>query len=103
MLFTEGRFFVLLAIAFSVYWALRSNPLRKYWIVACSCVFYGAWDWRFLILMFASIVADFTFGRILSREQPAHRKKLWVVFSLCANLGFLGFFKYYGFFVDSAV
>jgi alginate O-acetyltransferase complex protein AlgI len=103
MLFTEGRFFVLLAIAFSVYWALRSNTARKHWIFLCSCVFYGAWDWRFLILMFASIVADYAFGLILEREQPAHRKKLWVVLSVCANLGFLGYFKYYGFFVDSAV
>ena len=103
MLFTEGRFFVLFAVAFGVYWSLRSNCARKIWILACSDVFYGAWNWRFLGLMYASITIDYTMGRLLGMQRPPGGRRLWVVVSIVANLSFLGFFKYYGFFVDSAI
>ncbi len=103
MLFTEGRFFLLFAVAFGLYWSLRSNRLRKLWLLACSCAFYGAWDWRFLGLMFASIVIDYVAGRVLGFVQGQRTRRAWLTVSIVANLGILGFFKYYGFFVDSAV
>lgn len=103
MLFTEGRFFLLFAVAFGVYWALRSNRLRKNWILICSCVFYGAWDWRFLGLMFASVVVDYLAALRLASVQDDRARRIWLTLSIVANLGILGFFKYYGFFVDSAV
>ncbi|MBV9220538.1 MAG: hypothetical protein JO366_21080, partial [Methylobacteriaceae bacterium] len=51
MIFTEGKFFVFFAVAFGVYWAIRSNLWRKLWLLACSIAFYAAWDWRFLGLV----------------------------------------------------
>ncbi len=103
MLFTEGRFFLLFAVAFGLYWSLKSNAPRKLWLLACSCVFYGAWDWRFLGLMFLSITLDYGIGRALDAVQTERARRRWLAVSVVANLGILGFFKYYGFFVDSAI
>ncbi len=103
MLFNEARFFVLFAIAFLVYWTLRTNGPRKLWLLLCSCVFYGAWDWRFLGLMGLSITLDYGIGRALAATPTERSRRGWLVVSICANLGILAFFKYYGFFVDSAI
>ncbi|MBL8862506.1 MAG: MBOAT family protein [Planctomycetes bacterium] len=103
MLFTEGRFFLLFALAFLTYWALRSNVARKRWLLVCSCVFYGAWDWRFLGLIFLSSGIDFAAGLALEGPKSDRARRLWLSASIVANVAVLGFFKYFGFFVDSAV
>lgn len=100
MLFVEPRFLPFFLAVFAVHWLLRRNGARKVWLLAASYVFYGAWDWRFLGLIALSTVGDWAFAlRIASAKNP----RLWVRLSVCANLGLLGFFKYFGFFVDSAV
>ncbi|HED66473.1 MAG TPA: MBOAT family protein [Planctomycetes bacterium] len=101
MLFSELRFLPFFLIVFSVHWALRSNRSRKVWLLLASYFFYGCWDWRFLSLILFSTAVDYVVGVQLSR--PETRKKFWLGVSLTANLGLLGFFKYFGFFVDSAV
>jgi len=102
MVFTELRFVWFFLLAFSIYWLLRSNTWRKVWLLGCSYVFYGAWDWRFLALLWLSTGVDYAVGWALGRySQPALRRTLlWL--SLAGNLGMLGVFKYFGFFVDSA-
>ncbi|MFN0242859.1 MAG: MBOAT family O-acyltransferase [Planctomycetota bacterium] len=101
MIFTEPRFFLLFALCFAVYWSLRANGQRKVWLVLCSAVFYGAWDVRFLALMYVSVTLDYTFGRMLDR--PTRRRRAWLIGSIAVNLGILGTFKYLGWFVESAV
>jgi D-alanyl-lipoteichoic acid acyltransferase DltB (MBOAT superfamily) len=99
MKFNSFEFIVFLAIAFGVLW--RLSPYRKpyQWVLlAASYLFYGWWDWRFLLLMLASSVLDFTVGLQLGRSK--HRKA-WMAVSLVGNLGTLMFFKYYNFFVNS--
>jgi D-alanyl-lipoteichoic acid acyltransferase DltB (MBOAT superfamily) len=104
MLFTEGRFLILFAAAFCLYWSLGSNEARKRWLLLCSFVFYGAWDWRFLGLMLVSIVMDWGVGLGLSAGGAwERRRRALLIASVVGNLSILGFFKYYGFFVDSAV
>ncbi|MFT4540534.1 MAG: alginate O-acetyltransferase complex protein AlgI [Planctomycetota bacterium] len=100
MLFVELRFFFLFAIAFLVHWGLPNHRARKLWLLAVSYVVYGAWDWRYLLLIMASTVLDWFAGQGASEGKP-HRK-LWLYASLLGNLGMLGFFKYYNFFVESA-
>ena len=51
MIFTDWKFFVFFAVAFTVYWSLRNNLAQKLWLLACSAMFYAAWDWRFLGLV----------------------------------------------------
>jgi len=102
VIFTEFRFFPFFLAAFLVHWTLRKDPHRKLWLLACSYLFYAAWDWRFLSLILGSTILDWFAGqRIHASENPKARKK-WLTLSLCGNLGILGIFKYFGFFASSA-
>jgi alginate O-acetyltransferase complex protein AlgI len=101
MIFTEPRFLVFFLAVFGVYWLLRSNGARKVWLALTSLAFYGAWDWRFLCLMLASTGIDYAAGLGLGRAEAPGRRKLLLGLSLASNLGILGFFKYYNFFVES--
>ncbi len=103
MIFTEARFFALFALCFGVYWSLRHHTARKWWILFCSAVFYGAWDWRFLGLMYVSVTMDWTIGWMLGRDPVPGGRRTWLIVSLIGNLGILGFFKYFNWFVSSAV
>ena len=72
-------------------------------VVMASYVFYGWWDWRFLSLIIFSTVVDYTIGRQLQTESSNSKRKLLLWSSILINLGFLGFFKYYNFFIDNFV
>ena len=63
--------------------------------------FYGYWDWRFCLLLLLSTIIDFFVGRALGETEKRSQKKLLLTISLVSNLGILGFFKYFNFFVDS--
>jgi len=66
-------------------------------------VFYAWWDWRFLSLILYSSLIDYFVAFRISLIQNDRKRKLWLMVSLITNLGLLGFFKYYNFFVDSFV
>lgn len=105
MLFNSIDFALFLPIVFILYWLVSSKNLKlqNSLIVVASYLFYGWWDWRFLSLIFFSTVVDYTVGRKLKAEgNPTKRKALlWI--SIAVNLGFLGFFKYYNFFLDNFI
>jgi D-alanyl-lipoteichoic acid acyltransferase DltB (MBOAT superfamily) len=103
MLFVEFRFLWFFLAVFCVYWLLRENRSRKFWLLVCSYIFYAAWDWRFLFLLFASSALDYFVGLMLERTENPARRRIWLILSLCVNLGTIAFFKYYNFFVSSAV
>jgi len=107
MLFNSIEFFLFLPVVFCLYWFVTNRNLRlqNALIVLASYVFYGAWDWRFLGLIFVSSLVDFTIGKrmgAISPESKSQRKRL-LFLSLAVNLGILGFFKYCNFFIDSFV
>ena len=66
-------------------------------------MFYGWWDYRFLTLIFLSTVIDYIIGLNISKQDSEKKQKLLLWFSVLFNLGILGFFKYYNFFVNSWV
>ncbi len=102
MLFVEFRFLPFFAVALIVTWSLRSNSLRKLWLLACSYFFYAAWDWRFLGLILFSTSLDWLCGaRIHAARGNRRRMRLWLALSLIGNLGLLGTFKYADFFAES--
>lgn len=70
-------------------------------LLAASCVFYAAWDWRFLSLLFFSIILDYKCAKGIHTASSPGRKKLFLALSVTGNLGALGCFKYYDFFVSS--
>ncbi|MCE9634847.1 MAG: MBOAT family protein [Planctomycetes bacterium] len=102
MIFNEARFFVFLAIVLAVYWALRRDGQRKTWLLFTSCIFYGAWSTKFLALMLGTALFDYGAGLLLTRWTDPRRRRAVVATSLIVNLGVLGFFKYWGFFVGAA-
>ncbi|WP_422859622.1 MBOAT family O-acyltransferase [Flagellimonas sp. S174] len=105
MLFNSLEFFIFLPIVFVIYWFVTNKWLRLQngFIVLSSYVFYGWWDWRFLSLIAFSTLVDYSIGILLKREKKESHRKILLWLSLIVNLGFLGVFKYYNFFVDSFV
>jgi len=102
MLFTQIEFAVFYAIVLLFMIVVRSNNARKWWLLGASMYFYGYWDVRFLALLAFSTVIDFYVALAIERtEDPVWRKR-WLIVSLCTNLGVLGFFKYFNFFISSA-
>jgi len=105
MLFNSIDFAIFLPVVFLLYWfvANKNLKLQNFLIVVASYVFYSWWDWRFLSLILFSTLVDYTIGIRLSNEENETKRKILIWTSLFVNLGFLGFFKYYNFFLDNFV
>jgi alginate O-acetyltransferase complex protein AlgI len=103
MLFVELRFFLFFAIVLLVYWSLRTNNARKWFILLASYYFYGSWDWRFAGMLLVLSAGDWFFALKLTQTENALARKIYVTLSLVMNLSVLAFFKYFHFFVDSAL
>jgi len=105
MLFNSLDFAVFLPIVFVLYWFVTKHNLKlqNALIVAASYVFYGWWDWRFLSLIIFSTFLDYSIGRRLKNEENQKTRKTLLWTSIIVNLGFLGVFKYYNFFLDNFI
>ncbi len=113
MLFNSFNFLVFLPVVFALYWALRRClGLQNLLVVVASYVFYGWWDWRFLILIVFTSGWSYVVGILELRGYDENRKEEWeqtagsktlLTISLLVNLGILGYFKYYNFFLDQVV
>ena len=101
MLFDSTVYILFLAIVTLVYWRLGFRA-QNYFLLAASYFFYGWWDWRFLGLMAVSTIGDFIVARkIDAAPDGSAKRKALLVASLILNFSFLGYFKYFNFFVDS--
>ncbi|MBG65826.1 MAG: membrane-bound O-acyltransferase family protein [Flavobacteriales bacterium] len=105
MLFNSIDFAVFLPIVFFLYWFIAKNNIKfqNLLIVIASYVFYGWWDWRFLSLILFSTIIDYTVGQKLRTEEKQSKRKILLWLSITVNLGFLGFFKYYNFFLENFI
>jgi alginate O-acetyltransferase complex protein AlgI len=107
MLFPTIDFAVFFMVVFTGSWVLRPHPKAWRWfILTSSFVFYGWWDWNFLYLLLASIGINWLFGvlvhRSLTPEGGRTPASIWLVrVAVIVNLGILGYFKYFSFFVSS--
>ena len=103
MLFNSTEFLFFLPIVFLLYWLVfRSYRWQNMLIVLASYVFYGWWDWRFLLLIALTSFCSFLSGVGLERyEGNRSRQKLVSAANIILNLSILGVFKYYNFFVES--
>ena len=100
MLFNSLQFVVFFVIVFSLYLAIHHRWQNRMLLVA-SYFFYGAWDWRFLFLIFMSTTLDYFCGLRIQEAKNLHTRKLFLAVSISGNLCILGFFKYFNFFVSS--
>lgn len=117
MLFNSFEFLIFMILVFSLYWAIGKERIKSQNILLllASYIFYGWWDWRFLSLIFISSIADYSIGLAIERahsqegskadkafsKDPFASPKTLLYLSLFINLGILGFFKYFNFFIDS--
>jgi D-alanyl-lipoteichoic acid acyltransferase DltB (MBOAT superfamily) len=101
MTFTTLTFIVFLVLSFLLYWAIGKRFIQNIFLVIVSYIFYGWWDYRFCLFLFASSLVDYCVGRRMDQtENPRLRQGLLLI-SLVCNLSVLGFFKYWNFFADS--
>ncbi len=118
MLFVEFRFLIFFFVIFCGYWGLQSNTARKVWLLLSSYFFYASFfigsalsiegkglphGWWFPFILMASTAMDYTVGIRIEDTENKSKRKLWMAISLCINIGVLVYFKYMGFFVESAM
>jgi len=103
MIFNSLSFAIFLPVVFLLYWFVfnKSLKIQNFFLIICSYFFYGYWDWRFVFLLAFSTILDFFSGLQIAKASTKIKKKFWLILSIGINLGFLGFFKYYNFFIES--
>jgi alginate O-acetyltransferase complex protein AlgI len=114
MLFNSIEFAIFLTIVLLLYWSLfnRNLKIQNFFILLVSYIFYGWWNWRFLILIGFTSICSFYSGILIYNLRKTHNNingskslnsklKLVTGINIVLNIGILGYFKYYNFFVDS--
>ena len=103
MLFNTLNFAIFLPIVFFLYWFIAKGILKfqNILLLLASYFFYAFWDYRFLFLLIFSTLLDYFTGIKMYEAQDPGKRRFWFWLSVYVNLGFLGVFKYYNFFVSS--
>ena len=103
MLFNSIEFLLFLPIVFVLYWFVFNKNIKhqNLLILVSSYFFYGWWDYRFLSLIILSTIFDYVIGLNISNQSSKNNQKILLWCSVLFNLGVLGFFKYYNFFIES--
>ena len=108
MLFNSIQFAIFLPIVFLLYWFVFDRFIsRSKWqllmqnafVVVASYVFYGWWDWRFLVLIAFTSFCSWGSGLLIGKAESKEKAKIWMWLNIVLNLGILALFKYYDFFV----
>jgi len=105
MLFNSYEFALFAPLAFLLYWFVfqKSLKVQNFYLLVISYIFYGWWDWRFLGLIFFSSGVDYLIGSAIGKTANPRKRKMLLIISLSVNLGLLGVFKYYNFFLESFI
>ena len=103
MSFNSIEFIIFLPLVFLLYWfVLRSTKKQNMLIVVASYVFYGWWDWRFLVLIAITTLCSYASGLLIARCEGRRRcQKAVSAANIVLNLSILAVFKYYNFFITS--
>lgn len=101
MLFCDFIYFLaLLPITVILYWMainLKKTRVAISILILASVIFYITWNWKFFLLLLGSATTNFFIGRKLLQKQKDH---FWLLIGCLFNLGLLGYFKYFNFFVE---
>jgi D-alanyl-lipoteichoic acid acyltransferase DltB (MBOAT superfamily) len=100
LLFDTPVYLLFLTLVVITYWQFRRRK-QNILLLAASYFFYGWWDWRFLGLILISTLVDFYCARCIAQTDQVHKRRLLLAASVLLNISFLGFFKYFDFFIDS--
>jgi alginate O-acetyltransferase complex protein AlgI len=103
MIFSSPRFFIFLATLLVLMALLGKDrrEIKKRLLGIASCLFYAAWDWRYLGLLLTISVVDYVAAAKISVATDRRVRKAWLLLSIVSNLSILGYFKYCNFFIDN--
>ena len=102
MIFNSPTFLIFFAIVFLLYLLLKHRHIwQNRMLLVASYVFYGAWDWRFLLIVLTVTVLDYIYGKKIHEARNNKNRKLFMFLSVLCNLSILGVFKYFDFFSGS--
>ena len=102
MLFNSFQFLIFFPIVYVLYWVLvKQRVFQNLLLIVASYIFYGLWDWRFLILLSFSSLLDFTTAFYMGKSTSSVTRKRLLYVSLIGQLSILGFFKYFNFFIEN--
>lgn len=96
MLFNSFSFLIFFPVVAIGYWLLPVR-LRVRWLLLASCYFYMVFVPAFVLILFGLITLDFFLGQAIEKRE-GHLRWMFLVLSICANVGVLFFFKYFNFF-----
>lgn len=112
MLFNSIEFLIFLPVVFLLYWFVFDRfiskskwqlRLQNAFVVVASYVFYGWWDWRFLLLIAFTSLCSWLSGILMQKadgqNHETRKRKLITATNIVINLAILATFKYYDFFV----
>lgn len=102
MEFTSLAYVFFLAVVFAVYWRLEKRR-QNLFLLAASYYFYASWDWRFLSLIIVATLVNYHYGKKIYTAKSPKTKRLYLALPILVNMGILGAFKYFNFFVENAV
>ncbi len=102
MLFNSAIFLIFFLLVLSLYWTIL-KPYQLWVLVISGCVFYGSWNWKFLLLLFFTSGVDYFSAKQIAQTNNRHKAKRWLIASISINLITLCIFKYYNFFAASLV
>lgn len=101
MIFSSGIFLWLFAAFIVVYLLLqRRTTARLMFVTLFSYYFYYKSSGTYFFLLAVVTVSDFLLALLMDRTVTRWKRKLWVVVSLCVNLGLLCYFKYTNFLLE---
>ena len=103
MFFNSLQFAIFLPLVFFAYWFVpnKSKTSQNFILIVASYFFYSCWDWRFLFLLIFSTLLDYFSALQIENSKTDSQRKFWLWLCISINVGFLGIFKYYNFFVSS--
>jgi alginate O-acetyltransferase complex protein AlgI len=97
VVFSSPRFFVFLGLLLLLLRQIRGQERQKLVLAAASCLFYAAWDYRYLALLLLVSGIDYVCAAAIAGTEARGPRRAWLAASIVSNLGILGYFKYYGF------
>lgn len=105
MLFNSFVFiFAFLPITFFVYFGLnriRQYTLAKVALVVASLYFYAFFNWSYLPIILSSIGVNYLVTWRMKMDDKRWLRKLWMIVGVIFNIGMIGYFKYFDFFIEN--
>lgn len=105
MLFNSINYAIFLPIVFLIYWFVANKKIehQNFFLLIASYFFYGFWNWRFLFLLIIVSLFNYIIGIKIERNETNRIRKIWLIAGVVINIGILGVFKYFNFFIDSFI